>query len=143
MTEATESRLRPHPLERFSSDEHFFDLRQAAETLQNEAHEAQDGHRQIALYHYGSVTVVLFVFEAGSQLPEHVAEGLETIHVLEGEITVRAQEQSYDLRADSLLVINPGVSRSIQAKTAARMLLTVHLGGEKTLDSPRRPEALE
>src|SRR5688500_12423314 len=104
MTEATESRLRTHPGERFDSDEHFFDLRQTAQQLQNEAHEAQEGHRQIALYHYGSVTIVLFIFEAGSQLPEHVSEGLETIHVLEGELTVRAQEQTYELNADSLVV---------------------------------------
>jgi quercetin dioxygenase-like cupin family protein len=143
MSETAGSRLRPHPVDRFSAEEHYFDLRQAAAQLQDEAHPPQEGHRQIALYHYGSVTVVLFVFEAGSKLPEHIAEGLETIHALEGDLTVRAQGQSYELSAESLLVINPGVSRSIEARSAARMLLTVHLGGEKTLDSPRRPEATQ
>jgi quercetin dioxygenase-like cupin family protein len=143
MSQTADSRLRPHPVDRFEAEEHYFDLRQAAAKLQNEPHPPQEGHRQIALYHYGSVTIVLFVFEAGSRLPEHVAEGLETIHALEGGLTVRSAGQTYELSSGSLLVINPGVSRSIEARNAARLLLTVHLGGEKTLDSPRRPEAMD
>jgi quercetin dioxygenase-like cupin family protein len=122
---------------------HHFDLRQAADALQAEPHSPQDGHRTITLYHYGSVTIVLILFETGSRLPEHVAEGLESIHVLDGDVIVTAEGHEYDLAGGSLLVLNPGTRRTIGARSAARLLLTVHLGGEKTLDAARRPEATE
>ncbi len=113
MNQPHPSRLRPHPIERFESSEHYFDLSQSSQALQNEAHPAQGGHRQITLYHYGSVTMVLFLFEAGSSLPEHIAEGLDTIHVLEGDLTVKTPAQTYEMSAGSIVVLNPGVSRSI------------------------------
>jgi quercetin dioxygenase-like cupin family protein len=140
MSQASESRLRPHPAERFEANEHYFDLKQAVAGLLQEPHAAQQGHRQITLNHYGDVTIVLIAFEAGSSLPDHVAEGLETIQILDGAVTVRVDNQTMDIGAGHLLVLNPGVHRSMQAKEDSQILLTVHLGGDKHQDSPRRPE---
>jgi len=56
-------RLRPHPQDRFRDPAQLFDLKQAAARLRAEPHAAVEGHRQIALFRHGQVTVVLYLFE--------------------------------------------------------------------------------
>jgi quercetin dioxygenase-like cupin family protein len=120
-------RLRPHPTERFAGDSHIFDLSQALRELRAEAHPAQKGHKQVTIFHRAPITQVLFTFEPGSELADHAANGLVTIHVLEGHLTVQAAGQEQDLHAGMMLVLSPGVRHSVHAGEASAMLLTVHL----------------
>lgn len=138
---SAEPRLREHPVSRFEGDVHVFDLNTAVAHLQNEPHSATEGHRQIALYHYGSVTKVLFDFDAGGVLEEHSANGVVSIHVLEGLLTVGAAGESHDLSSGQVLVLAPNVRHDVRAIQASQMLLTVHLHGAKHDDMPRRAEA--
>jgi quercetin dioxygenase-like cupin family protein len=138
MNEEMESRLREHPVTRFEGEQHFFDLNQMAEKLCAEPHPATEGHRQIAFYHYGSVTQVLFAFDAGGALEEHQANGVVNIHVLDGALTVEAEGQTHRMSGGQLLVLAPNVRHSVRAEAAARMLLSVHLHGAKHDDAPHR-----
>lgn len=131
-------RLREHPIERFEGTQHVFDLNQLAEQLSGEPRAATDGHRQIAFYHYGSVTMVLLAFDAGGTMEEHQANGVVSIQVLEGALSIDAQGQSHNLQAGQVLVLAPDVSHSVRAGDAARVLLTVHLHGGKHDDAPHR-----
>jgi quercetin dioxygenase-like cupin family protein len=131
-------RLREHPVSRFEGNQHVFDLNQIHEQLCAEPHGAIEGHRQIALYHYGSVTQVLFAFDAGGKLDEHEANGVVSIHVLDGALTVEAEGQSNNLSAGQVLVLAPNVRHAVRADDAARMLLSVHLHGAKHDDAPHR-----
>lgn len=75
--------------------------------------------------------MVLFAFEAGGKLADHKANGLVTIHALDGALTVEAESetgrQTHELGAQGVLVLSPGVLHSVLAREASRMLLTVHL----------------
>lgn len=135
-----EPRLREHPVSRFEGDIHFFDLNAATQQLCGESHSATEGHRQIALYHYGSVTQVLFAFDAGGTLEEHAASGVVSIHVLNGALAVGAGGQDHELKGGQVLMLAPGVRHSVHALEISNMLLTVHLHGAKHDDAPRRME---
>ena len=132
------ARLREHPVSRFEGDHHVFDLQSIATDLKNEAHKATEGHRQIALYHYGSVTTLLFAFDEGGVLEEHQANGVVSIHVLDGAISVGVGEHTHELSGGQILVLSPNVRHDVRATQASRMLLTVHLHGGKHDDAPHR-----
>lgn len=134
----SQGRLREHPVSRFEGEHKQFDLNELSQQLRSEKHEATEGHRQIAFYHYGSVTMVLFEFEAGGVMEEHQALGVVSIHVLEGAISIKTDRDTHDLQGGQILVLTPGVRHSVEAKEQSRMLLSVHLHGEKQDDSPHR-----
>ena len=126
-----EQRLRVHPSERFAGESHIFDLKTALQTLRAEAHSGQSGHRQVTIFHRAPVTQVLFAFDAGGDLADHAAQGLVTIHALDGHLIVQAAEQTHELEAGIMVVLAPGVRHSVRATKASAMLLTVHLESRK------------
>ena len=126
-----DERLRSHPSERFAGDSHAFDLGQVLRDLRTEAHPTERGHRQMTIFHHTPVTQIIFDFESGAELPEHVAHGLVTIHALEGRLAVQADGRDHELSAGYILVLNPDVPHNVRALEASAMLLTVHLAGEK------------
>ena len=120
-------RLRRPPIERFAGSEHVFDLPTLAATLWREDHPAEDGHRQVTLFHGGDLALVLFDFAAGGMLADHEADGYVTIHTLAGELEVTTTEATYQLPAGSLLVLAPGARHDVTGRVASQMLLTVHM----------------
>jgi quercetin dioxygenase-like cupin family protein len=75
--------------------------------------------------------VALFLFDQGAHMPQHVAEGVVTVHVLEGRLKMSAEGQSHELTAGQLLVLAPGVRHDVLAEEPTRMLLTVCLDAPK------------
>ena len=123
----TSDRLRPQPEERFAGVARTIDLGAALAALRAEEHEGQAGHRQITLFHRPPVAHVLFAFDPGGALKEHAANGLVTIHVLEGRMKVGADGVEHDLPAGQVLILNPGVLHDVRAVEGGAMLLTVHM----------------
>jgi quercetin dioxygenase-like cupin family protein len=119
-------RLRPHPEERLRSEVQLIDLTATARALRQEPHPAVSGHRQIAVYRHGPVTLLSFVFDPGGILKEHKTDGVVTILVLTGHLRVSAEGQQHELTAGRLLALAPNVPHTVVAVTAAEMLLTVH-----------------
>jgi len=126
MSESSD-RLREHPENRFSAPQHQIDLNQVASQLLAEPLQGKRMHRQETIYKHTSATIALFLFEKGARLPEHVAEGVVTVQVLEGKLKMNAQEQVHELSAGQLLVMAPGVKHDVYAQEPTRMLLTVCL----------------
>lgn len=124
-------RLRPHPEERFYPPQHQIDLNETAARLLAEPLPSSRNHRQETLYKHGAMTVALFVFERGAQMPQHVAEGVVTVHVLQGRLRMSTEGRVHDLPAGQVLVMAPGVRHDVQAVEPTRMLLTVCLGVPK------------
>jgi quercetin dioxygenase-like cupin family protein len=119
-------RLRPHPEDRLAAPVQVVDLASAAAELRAEAHPAVAGHRQIAVVRHGPVTIIQFVFDAGGLLKQHRADGVVTIHVLEGRLKVIVEEEVQEIGRDELLALAPGVMHSVEALIPTDMLLTVH-----------------
>lgn len=132
MTQSTNAedgqRLRPHPEQRFSTALQLIDLRAAANDLAREGQSAPHRHRQKTLIRFGGTTVALFHFSQGASLPQHIAHGTVSIHVLQGKMTVNAEGQRHTLVAGQILVIAPEVKHDLVAEEESHMLLTVHLG---------------
>jgi len=120
-------RLRQPPVERFAGKEHIYDLAAEAARLRGEAHPSKDGHRQIVLFRQDPVSLILFEFEAGGILSDHVAEGIVAIHVLSGQAEIRTPDADHVVPEGSLLVLRPGVRHDLSATVATRVLLTVSL----------------
>jgi len=122
-----QERLRAHPSGRFTGESHAFNLGEVLWKLRAEAHPAERGHRQMTIFQRPSVIQVMFAFDPGGELADHAAHGLVTMHVLEGRLSVHADERDHELRAGSILVLNPDVRHHVRALEASAMLLTVHL----------------
>jgi quercetin dioxygenase-like cupin family protein len=120
-------RLRRPPAERFAGTEHVFDLTEVARQLRAEPHPAKDGHRQMTIFHQGGASIVLFDFEEGGRLVDHVADGLVTIHSLAGLIEVKTRTGTYQMEAGTLLVLAPGAAHDLYARGPSQVLLTVQL----------------
>ena len=121
-------RLRPPPSERFAGPEHRIDLRAALEALRGEDHGSTDRHRQITVFHKGPLRIVLFTFEAGAGLPAHRAPGFVVIHTLRGRITVKTMNETHDLAAGQLVMLDPEVVHDVTAAEASDVLLTISIG---------------
>ena len=119
-------RLRPHPQDRFRDPAQLFDLKEAAARLRAEPHAAVEGHRQIALFRHGQVTVVLYVFEPEGHIREHETEGVVTIHTLVGRLLVTADGSTHQVSAGQMVMLAPGVPLTVRATMASEMLFTVH-----------------
>lgn len=126
MSEQNE-RMRQHPRDRFHPPQLHIDLEKIAATLLAEPLPANRNHRQETLYRHGPLTVALFLFDRGAAMPQHVAEGVVTVQVLQGRLKMSAEGQTHDLPAGSLLVLAPGVKHDVHAIEPTRMLLTVCL----------------
>jgi quercetin dioxygenase-like cupin family protein len=120
------ARLRDHPVARGIGDSQTLDLAAALEQLRAEAHPAVHGHRQVTLFHQPPVTLVLFAFDAEAQLPNHSAQGMVCIQVIDGAIAVQAAGADHILEAGQILVLNPDVAHTVRAARPSAMLLTVH-----------------
>lgn len=75
--------------------------------------------------------VVVFAFEAGTELREHTAQQPVMLQVLEGELTIRLAGESFELTPGDLLHIEPHVPHSVEAVERAKLQLTVLM-----IDSP-------
>lgn len=119
-------RLRPHPEDRFAEPVQLLDLQAAAARLRAEPHDAIRGHRQIALFRSGPVTLVLFTLEAGAHLTEHRTDGVVTIHLLGGKIDVGFDGGMHQLSPGQVVALAPGVLHEVRAHAPSEMLLSVH-----------------
>jgi quercetin dioxygenase-like cupin family protein len=120
-------RLREHPQARFAAPEQFFDLNAAVEHLKAEHGMMAEGHRQIALYRHGPMTVGLFLFERGGRVPDHSAEGVVMLQPLSGAIEVKTESRTHALKPGQVLMLAPGVKHDVVAHEPSRMLMTVAL----------------
>lgn len=136
-TNPVEPRLREHPSSRFEGDVHSFDLNAAVQKLRSEPHPAARGHRQIALYQYGTLTKILFAFDKGSVFEEHTTRGVVSIHVLRGHLAVGAEGKTHNLKEGEVLFMAPNVPHDVRALEESEMLLSVCLQKRKE-DNPRR-----
>lgn len=120
-------RLRPPPAKRFAGPEHRVELDAVLRALRGELHDGKDKHRQITVFHRGSLGLVLFAFETGGHLAAHRAPGFVVIQVLRGTVRVLTPTENYELSAGRILVLDPEVVHDVEAHEAADVLLTVSL----------------
>ncbi len=132
MNASEPSRLRTPPRERFTGDTKSFDLERIFERLATEEYPPIDGHHQITLFKSGTSTVMAFVFDTDGYLPQHQADGVVTLQVVDGRLEVDTPEERLAVGAGGLLVIRPGIPHEVHASEPSQMVMTVYLRNPAT-----------
>lgn len=73
----------------------------------------------------GPLRVTLVGVNPGGELHPHRADGPITIHVLEGEIELRAEGEAWTLAAGTLLALDAGITHAVRSPRGGIFLLTV------------------
>jgi quercetin dioxygenase-like cupin family protein len=118
-------RLRPPPEERLDVPVQHVDLAETAAALRAEDHAAVSGHRQIAVFRQGPLTMLSFAFEPEGTLKEHSTQGIVTILAVRGHLRVTAGDEVFHLRGGELVGLAPHVPHSVEAMETSDMLLTI------------------
>jgi quercetin dioxygenase-like cupin family protein len=89
--------------------------------------ELEAGRSRVArtLVKEGPLRLTLIGIGAGSGMQEHSAEGPITIHVLEGDIVVRAEKEARTLAPGGLMAIDGGVRHDVSSGAGGVFLLTL------------------
>jgi quercetin dioxygenase-like cupin family protein len=72
-----------------------------------------------------SVNMSLFAFDKGEDLSPHTSSGDALVTVLDGEVTITIDNQSFDLKENDSIVMPANVLHAIYAKEAFKMLLVI------------------
>jgi quercetin dioxygenase-like cupin family protein len=100
-----------------------FDLEAEIAQLQGEGMWQEKGHNAKTLARQSALRIVLMVLREGATLQEHTTDHQVAIHPLRGAVRVRRGEQSTDVCAGMLLVLDSGVAHAVEALEDAAMLL--------------------
>jgi quercetin dioxygenase-like cupin family protein len=108
---------------------HYLDLDAEAAKLQAKL----PGHRRQSetIAREAGVSLVIMAMEGGDVLKEHSADGVVTIHLLDGHATVTTGGQPLDLRPGQLVLMQPSVRHDLRAEEQSVVLLTI-TGGTPT-----------
>ena len=101
-----------------------FDLAQELSQLRREP-AWSSGQNAKTLVKYDDLRVVLIVLKAGGRIAGHQTEGRISIHTLQGEVRVKAQNEAFDLPAGHLLTLDHGVPHDVEAVAESAFLLTI------------------
>lgn len=107
---------------------HHIDLEAAADELLGRL----PGNRRQSesLAREQGVSVIMMAMEEGDALKEHSAAGVVTVQLLRGQVAIGANGEVVDLAPRQMVLFQPGVRHSVEARERSVVLLTV-TGGEE------------
>jgi quercetin dioxygenase-like cupin family protein len=102
-----------------------FDLAAEIEQLNGEEHWVKDGRISKTLVKHSDFRIVLMFMKAGTLMQEHKADARISIHALSGRLLVKLGEQTVELPAGNLLVLEKGLSHDVNAVEESAFLLSI------------------
>jgi quercetin dioxygenase-like cupin family protein len=69
--------------------------------------------------------ILLIAMEAGARMKEHHSDGRISVHVLRGAIRIRIENQTRELSAKQLLVVDRSIKHDVEALEASVFMLTI------------------
>jgi quercetin dioxygenase-like cupin family protein len=100
------------------------DLFRELEQLRRER-EWANGQNAKTLVKHDTLRIVLMALQQHASIPEHQTAGRISIHTLTGHILVRADGQTFDLPAGTLLALDQDVRHHVEALEESAFLLTI------------------
>ncbi len=124
-----EPHRRPHSP---SMDDPFmeFDLTAEVHRLQAET-TWSTGQNARTLVKYDNLRIVLTALRGKERIPEHKTEGRISIHVLSGQIQVKASGRTFSLRGGDLLALDRGMPHDVEALEDSAFLITIAWPGKE------------
>lgn len=80
-----------------------------------------------------SLRILLIGMEAGGRLEEHHNDGRIAIHVLEGVVQIRVQQQAQQFAAAQILALDRSIPHDVEAIADAVLLLTIAWPSDREL----------
>ena len=102
-----------------------FDLAPIAADLRGEGVYQRDGHTARTLVREADIRILLVVMKGGGTIKEHRAHETASIQMLSGHVRVRLPDRLVDLPSGRLLVLEGGLSHSVEAVDESAFLLTL------------------
>ena len=106
------------------------DLKDKAREILAAARETDAGRAAETLVKEGPLRLTILGFTAGAIMREHRSRGPASLEVIDGLITVRTAEESNELADGEALVLAPGVTHSVVARTDSGVLLFIAMNTE-------------
>lgn len=99
--------------------------------LRQDSQYQHSGHAARTLIRVPDLRVVLMVMKAGSQIAEHHAPASASLHVLHGHVRLNTPEDTVELGAGSLFLLEQGMKHSVEAAQDSAFLLTLAVRAKK------------
>ena len=77
--------------------------------------------------------ILLIGMEAGARMDEHHNDGRISIHVLEGAVRMRVQQQAHEFSAGQILALDRSIPHDVEAIEDSVLLLTVAWPSDREL----------
>jgi quercetin dioxygenase-like cupin family protein len=111
------------------SDDHgmLFDLNAEAASLgtQEDCSSENELRKTSMLVKYPELRIALVTMRAGATWDDHKTDARISVQPLRGQIKFKTSGSTVDLRAGQLLVLDPGMSHSVEAIEESAFLLTI------------------
>lgn len=102
-----------------------FDLAAEMERLKGGEHWAKDGRVSKTLVKHSDFRIVLMFMKAGTLMQEHKTDASISIHALSGRLLIKLDEQTVELPAGNLLVLEKSLSHDVKAIEESAFLLSI------------------
>ncbi|HET8962648.1 MAG TPA: cupin domain-containing protein [Chitinophagales bacterium] len=79
----------------------------------------------ITVYKTNGLRIVLIALHASAEMPRHIAEGIISVQVMEGEIKFTTDAKSVTLKSGEMIALHKGLHHSVNAIRESVFLLTL------------------
>jgi quercetin dioxygenase-like cupin family protein len=102
-----------------------FDLEAETDSLRREEPRSAGGHSARTLVKHSDFRIVLMSLEAGAELHEHKVDHSFSLQALTGHVRLQLPDETVDVPAGSMLVLDEGIPHDVVALEASTVLLTI------------------
>lgn len=103
------------------------DLNKFIKQLKSEEAWLNSQRNAITVFKTDTMRLVLIGLHMGGQLPEHTAEGVISVHLLEGHVIFRANNEDKKMTKGHIITLHEGIPHSVTAIEESVFLLTMAL----------------
>jgi quercetin dioxygenase-like cupin family protein len=97
------------------------------EQIRHEPSWKDSDRNSITIYKSGSVRIVLIGLHEDAELKKHTANGIITVHVLEGHIKFTTEQEVVELEKEQMLALQKQIPHSVFALKESFFLLTMSM----------------
>lgn len=112
---------------RISGEHLAFLLHEEAEALLKNALSSNTGRTAKTLVKDGRLRLTLVAMRAGVEMREHTVDGPASFQCLGGNIQFQLGDETIELAANSVLILDAGVSHNVTAQRDSTFLITISL----------------
>lgn len=109
-----------------------FDLGSVSDSLRHEEPRPAGGHSARTLIKHADFRIVLMSLEAGANLHEHKVDHSFSLQALTGHVRLQLPNETVDLPAGSMLVLDHGILHDLEALEESTVLLTISWSKKRT-----------